>query len=641
VPEEAATPDPNLISLTIDGRPVRVPKGTLVVEAAKKLGIEVPVFCYHHKLDPVGACRLCLVEIAPGPPRPTTACTTPAAEGMNVRTNSAMAVTARADILEFELVNHPLDCPVCDKGGECPLQDYTFRHGYPVSRIDAPRVHFQKPVPLSPNIALDRERCVLCYRCTRYYDEIAWEQELTADHRGMQSYITSQFGQPLQSNFSGNIIDLCPVGALTSRIWRFESRPWDMAYTASVCSKCSVGCSVSLWERRGELVRVTSHENDEIDEGWICDRGRFDYSDVNSPQRIRVPQVGGRTATWEEALQAVSEGLQGKRLGISLRQDVTNEELYAVSKLVVGPWKGAKVALQRRTKLPPPPERTLAIKDLDAARTIVVIASDTADDVPVVNLRVKKAVRRGARLVLVHPDHLDLDRAPAPQIDHVRPEPGGTPAAVRELAGHRFLQGNGSGGGGGAVAILYGDGGGTEDVEQLTAAVEELAQQVGGAVLPLYRATNERGALAAGLAGTASDLEGCQAILTFGPPAGDSLPDSARFVVAWDYVARPEHERADVVLPAPSFAETQGSYTNVEGRVQFLRPVLPVEPPRRETWEVLGDLGQRLGAPGLDFAGIFQLQRAAAAELPAFATLADPPAPDPEPTPVLYGPARP
>ncbi|MGH2931045.1 MAG: 2Fe-2S iron-sulfur cluster-binding protein, partial [Solirubrobacteraceae bacterium] len=234
------------VTLTIDDRSVTVPKGTLIVEAAKHLGIEIPVFCYHHKLDPVGACRMCVIEITPGPPRVQTACTTPVAPGMRVQTNSAMAVAARADILEMELVNHPLDCPVCDKGGECPLQDYTFRHAYPVSKIDAPRMHFQKPIPLSERIALDRERCVLCYRCTRYYDEVTWDQELGADHRGIRSFITSQFDEPLQSPVSGNIIDLCPVGALTSRVWRFESRPWDMEHVSSVCTKCAVGCSVTL-----------------------------------------------------------------------------------------------------------------------------------------------------------------------------------------------------------------------------------------------------------------------------------------------------------------------------------------------------------------------------------------------------------
>src|SRR5438309_428328 len=363
-------PDVNLI---IDGHKITVPAGTLIVEAAKTVGIEIPVFCYHHKLDPVGACRLCLVDFTPGPPRPQTACTTPVAEGMVVRTQSAMAVAARADILEFELANHPLDCPVCDKGGECPLQDFTFRHGYPTSRIDGPRLHFKKPIPLSDKIALDRERCVLCYRCTRYYDEVAWEQELTTDERGVKSFITSQFDQPLQSIFSGNIIDLCPVGALTSRVWRFESRPWDMTHTETVCSRCSVGCSVTQWQRRGQLVRVTSRENDDIDDGWICDRGRFEYTDVNDPARVRTPLIAGRKSTWADAINAIAAGIQRKaaKLGISLPQDITNEEAYLFRRVLDGPLKGAKVKMHGRTAIPAPAGETMRIKEIDDARVIV------------------------------------------------------------------------------------------------------------------------------------------------------------------------------------------------------------------------------------------------------------------------------
>jgi NADH-quinone oxidoreductase subunit G len=630
--------DPNaskMVTLTIDGQRVSVPRGTLIVEAAKRVDIEIPVFCYHHKLNPVGACRLCLVDISPGPPRPQTGCTTPVAEGMVVRTNSAMAVSARADILEYELVNHPLDCPICDKGGECPLQDYTFRHGYPTSRVDGPRLHFQKPIPLSDRIALDRERCVLCYRCTRYYDEIAWEQELTTEHRGVESYIASQFDRPLQSVFSGNIIDLCPVGALTSRVWRFESRPWDMDHTASVCSRCSVGCSVTLWQRREQLVRVTSHENDEIDEGWICDRGRFEYTRANDPARLRVPRVAGREATWDGALDALTDGIRGRRLGISIPRDVTNEELFLLRRLLAGPWKGARVALEGRTLLPPPDGETLRIAELDGCRAIVVVASDTADDVPIVNLRVKKAVSKlGARLLIVHPNELDLDRWPS--AFHVRNEPGAAADAVGRLAGHELLAE-------GPVGILWGDGRGAEDVPALAAAVARLASSVDGArVMPLYRATNERGALAAGVAmGAPDDLEGCDAVISWGPPAPGRIPASARFVAVWDTVLRPEHGEPDVVLPAASFAETQGSYTNLEGRVQFLRPAIHPRSPLREGWEVLSEIGQRLGLADLDFAGIFQVQREAARSSPAFAALADPPAPEPVPTPVVHGPARP
>ena len=624
------SPDSTGITLSIDGRTVTVPKGTLLVEAAKLLSIEVPVFCYHHKLNPVGACRLCLVEISPGPPKPQTACTTPVAEGMVVRTNTAGAVAARADILEYELLNHPLDCPVCDKGGECPLQDYTFRHGYPTSRIDAPRLHFEKPIPLSDKIALDRERCVLCYRCTRYYDEIAWEQELTTDQRGVQSYITNQFDRPLQSIFSGNIIDLCPVGALTSRVWRFESRPWDMDHTASVCSKCAVGCNVTMWQRRHQLVRITSHENGAVDDGWICDRGRFDYAEVNAAERVRTPRVGGKHATWNDALERLLYNLRGKKLGISVRQDLTNEEAFLLKRLVDGPWKGARVVMPRRTRIPAAAGDTLAIADLERARCIVVIASDTADDVPVVNLRIKKAVsRHGARLVLVHPDDLDLDRWPH-AVRHVRPQAGGYPEAVRALRKHEYLQE-------GPVAVLYGDGHGTEDGTAISAAAAELASAAGGTLMPLYRGTNERGALALGLLGEEADLEGCDAVLIMGPGAP---PASARFTAVWDFLLRPEHGEPDVLLPAASFAEDQGSYTNLEGRVQFLRPPLHVEPPLREGWDVLLDIGHRLNAD-VEFLGIAQIQKAVAEAVPALAALADPPATALAPTTVLYGPARP
>jgi NADH-quinone oxidoreductase subunit G len=623
------------INLTIDGHAVSVPPGTLIVEAAKRVGIEIPVFCYHHKLDPVGACRLCLVDFSPGPPRPQTACTTPVAEGMVVRTQSAMAVQARADILEFELVNHPLDCPVCDKGGECPLQDFTFRHGYPTSRIDGPRLHFKKPIPLSENIALDRERCVLCYRCTRYYDEVAWEQELTVAERGIHSVIASQFDRPLASNFSGNIIDLCPVGALTSRVWRFESRPWDMTHSPSVCSKCAVGCNVTLWQRRGQLVRVTSRENDDIDDGWICDRGRFDYTDVNDPARLRVPSVRGARATWTEAFTALADGIKGKgsKLGISLPQDLTNEEAFLFSRLLDGPLRGARVKMHGRTALPAPSGNQLMIKDIDDARVIVIVASDTENDVPIVNLRVKKAVsKRGAKLIVIHPEGVDLDRNH--HTVHIRNEPGAAAAEVRKLADLDLLREPG-----GPVAILYGDGHGSEDAADLVAACTELAGKVGAKLMPLYRGTNERGSLALGVAGWDS-LEEVEALLTWGPPPTAGVPAKVRFLAAWDHLTRPEYKDAAVVLPATSFAERQGSYTNLEGTVQFLRPAVQAGPPLKESWEVLCELGAALGLD-LDYTGIFPIQREVAGKIPALAALAQPPSPDLEPAPVLVGPAHP
>ena len=628
-------PDVKMVNLTIDGRPLTVPDGTLVVEAAKLLGIEIPVFCYHHKLEPVGACRMCLVEIAPGPPVAQAGCIRPVAEGMVVRTQSAMAVQARADVLEFELVNHPLDCPVCDKGGECPLQDFTFRHGYPTSRIDGPRLHFKKPIPLSENIALDRERCVLCYRCTRYYDEVAWEQELTVAERGVHSIITSQFDRPLTSNFSGNIIDLCPVGALTSRVWRFESRPWDMHHTASICSKCAVGCNVTMWERRGQLVRITSRENDDIDDGWICDRGRFDYTDVNDPARLRVPTIRGAKATWAEAMNTLADGIKGKgsKLGISLPQDLTNEEGFLFRQLLDGPLRDAKVKMHGRTALPAPSGDQLMIKDIDDARVIIIVASDTENDVPIVNLRVKKAVsKRGAKLIVVHPDGVDLDRNQ--HTVHIRNQPGQAAAEVRKLADHELLREPG-----GPVAILYGDGRGSEDAAELVAACSELAGKVGAKLMPLYRGTNERGSVEIGVAGWDS-LDEVEALLSWGRPPTAGVPVKVGFHAVWDHLPRPEHKDAAVVLPATTFAERQGSYTNLEGRVQFLRPPVVAELPLKESWEVLSELAAALGLE-LDYAGIFPIQRDIASKFPGLAALAQPPSAELEPARVLVGPARP
>jgi NADH-quinone oxidoreductase subunit G len=447
--------------------------------------------------------------------------------------------------------------------------------------------------------------------------------------------IASQFDRPLTSNFSGNIIDLCPVGALTSRVWRFESRPWDLQHSASICSKCAVGCNVTMWQRRGQLVRITSRENDDIDEGWICDRGRFDYTDVNEPSRLRTPTVRGVKATWADALAATAQGIKGKgaKLGISLPADLTNEEAYLFRRLLDGPLKGAKVKMHGRTAIPAPAGPTMRIRDIDDARVIVVVASDIEDDVPIIDLRVKKAVsKRGAKLIVIHPDGVDLDRNP--HTVHIRNEKGSAAAEVRKLASHELLQNPG-----GPVAILFGDGHGSEDINELAAACGDLAEKVGGKEMPLYRATNERGALELGVAGWDS-LDNVTALLSWGPPPTAGIPKSVRFLVAWDHLPRSENAKASVLLPATTFAERQGSYTNLEGTVQFLRPPIAAGPPLKEAWETLTELAVALGLP-LDYAGIFPIQREAAAIAPALAALAQRPSAEPEPAPVLVGPAHP
>jgi NADH-quinone oxidoreductase subunit G len=286
-----------------------------------------------------------------------------------------------------------------------------------------------------------------------------------------------------------------------------------------------------------------------------------------------------------------------------------------------------------RTAIPAPAGETLRIKDIDDARVIVIVASDTENDVPIVNLRVKKAVsKRGAKLIVIHPDGVDLDRNP--HTIHIRNAKGTAAAEVGKLAAHELLQNPG-----GPVAILFGDGRGSEDMNELASACGDLAAKVGGKVMPLYRATNERGALALGVAGWDS-LDGVTALLSWGPPPTAGIPKSVHFLAVWDHLPRPEHARVDVVLPATTFAERQGSYTNLEGTVQFLRPAVAVGPPLKEAWEALTELGVALGL-NLDYPGIFPIQREAAAKVPALAALAQSPSPEPQPTPVLIGPAHP
>ncbi|MEJ7652469.1 MAG: 2Fe-2S iron-sulfur cluster-binding protein [Chloroflexia bacterium] len=299
--------DQKLVTLQIDDKEVSVPAGTLLWHAARSVGVDIPIFCYHAKMPPLGACRMCLVEIEKMP-KLQTACTTPVADGMIVRTTSEKTQAAQDSVLEFLLINHPLDCPICDKGGECPLQDQTYKWGPASSRFQEPKMKWPKPLPLSENILLDRERCIMCFRCVRFQSELADDESLTVLNRGTRSEIGLAPGRTFDSPFSGNTIELCPVGALTSARYRFRSRPWDLKVTPSVCGLCSVGCNVALSVRKENdvLTRVTSRENLAVDDGWLCDRGRFGYDFANSEDRIATPMIRRegelQPATYEEAL---------------------------------------------------------------------------------------------------------------------------------------------------------------------------------------------------------------------------------------------------------------------------------------------------------------------------------------------------
>lgn len=417
------------VTLNIDGQTVTVPHGTTVYHAAERLGIEIPIFCYHDRMPPLGACRMCFVRVD-GMARPQTACTLPAQEGMVVRTESPDVVEARQAILEFLLINHPLDCPICDKGGECPLQDNTFKYGPGASRFVEPKRHFPKAVPLSPVLTLDRERCIMCWRCTRFGEIIAGDHALKGHERGSATHIdVPPITMEGPSKFIGNTIAICPVGALTSGVYRFRSRPWNNRASPSVCNHCGVGCSMTLDVRGDEVVRTRARENPAINDIWLCDVGFFGYDYVNHADRLRTPyvRVGTelREATWDEALDVVASRLRAaapEAIGAIGGERLTLEESYVLSRLFRS--VGTNNLDYRSDTLYTPPTREWtwgmegAIDQLDRASVIVLVGCDLSEEYPVVWLRAKRAVDRGARVVAFAPKRLETAPYCSPAILH-------------------------------------------------------------------------------------------------------------------------------------------------------------------------------------------------------------------------------
>ncbi|HEY7357901.1 MAG TPA: NADH-quinone oxidoreductase subunit NuoG, partial [Ktedonobacterales bacterium] len=443
MPEET----PKLINLTIDGRAVSVPPGTVVWKAAQLAGIEVPIYCYHPKMPPLGACRMCFVEIEKMPKPPQTACTTVCTEGMVVHTDTPLVKKSREGTLEFLLINHPLDCPICDKGGECDLQDFTLRHGPGGSRFDLTKRHFVKPIPVSDNIFLDRERCIACQRCVRFSQEVAMDEEgLILNDRGYKIEVSTTPGASFNSTFSGNTVEMCPVGALTARNYRFRTRPWELRKTPSVCANCSVGCNVRVDVRVDRILRLMSQTNDSIDDGWLCDRGRWDFDYVNSPDRLRTPLIRKNSqleeATWDEALDLVATKLQeiARRDGPHAVGGIgsthtTNEENYLFQKLFRAAI-GTNNLDHHHGAFPEtapgqlPWVWTDSIAGLEKASHIVLFAADPYERQPVIDLRIKKALRAGAKIYVVSARPTRLDRLAALKLEY---QAGHLDAVVRGL----------------------------------------------------------------------------------------------------------------------------------------------------------------------------------------------------------------
>jgi NADH-quinone oxidoreductase subunit G len=408
-------PEPKFVTFEIDGRDVEAPEGAMLVDGAKYGDVEIPYFCYEPKLGkPVGACRMCLVEVE-GIPKLQTACSTPVKDGMVVITQSDRVKKAQNAIVEFLLINHPLDCPVCDKGGECPLQDISYGWGPGRSRYVEPKRHFKKPVEISPLVAMDRERCILCYRCVRFSQEIAEDYQLVFLDRADHTFVGTHDGHPYVAPFSGNIIELCPVGALTSTAYRFRARPWDVEGAGTVCTMCPSQCNVELTVRDdSKVLRVLARDNVEVDDGWLCDKGRFGYQAFHATDRVTEPMVrdGGalRPVSWERALDEAARGLRraGARTAAVVGGEATNEEGFLLQSLVRDALGSPHIDSRPSGRLPAELARTLSrpelaatISDAEYAGGVLVLDTELVDEAPIFDLRVRKGRRRNAVKVVV------------------------------------------------------------------------------------------------------------------------------------------------------------------------------------------------------------------------------------------------
>ncbi|MBA3347419.1 MAG: (2Fe-2S)-binding protein [Actinobacteria bacterium] len=568
------------VTLTIDGREVEVPKGTGLVETAAYAGVEIPVFCYEPRLGPpIGACRMCLVEVE-GIPKLQAGCTLTAQDGMAVKTaqTSAKAAEGQNATLEFILVNHPLDCPVCDKGGECPLQDLTFRWGPGSSRMTFPKRTMEKPIPLSPAIALDRERCILCYRCTRFSENVAEDGQLVARNRGALSMITTFEDEPYSGAFTGNVTELCPVGALLPTQYRFEARPWEIQNVPTVCGLCPVGCNVSVTTREERVKRVLSRNHPEVDGGWLCDKGRFAFGHVDADDRIRAPLERARRRgfgeiTWDAALdraEALIRGAEG-RIVTALSGSETVEQAYALGRLLRAGANAHSAVLPEATSSALDAFRA-PLSAIGHAEIVVVIGEDAvADRAPIVDLWIRQARRNGGEVVELPEATLDAELE-----------------SRLHASDRAILVWSGRGGGGGA-------------------RLAELAHSLGFEGKPasgafhLPTTPNARGvadAWAAAADGDERDPEPIGLLIVSGDeaaadPAVRALAERAEQVLAITMYHGLAVGWADLVLPATSYLERDGSYVNLEGRVQRLRRTTLPPAPDELTW--ISKLAERFG----------------------------------------------
>ena len=606
-----------LITVVIDGFEVSVPKGTLIIRAAEKLGIQIPRFCDHPLLDPVGACRQCLVDVEINGrafPKPQASCTIPVEPNMIVKTQltSPVADKAQKGVMELLLGNHPLDCPVCDKGGECPLQNQAMSNGRPDARLDGYKRTFEKPIAISSSVLLDRERCVLCARCTRFSEQIASDPFITLNERGALQQVGIYENDPFKSYFSGNTVQICPVGALTGTSYRFRARPFDLVSTPSACEHCASGCDMRTDVRRGKTLRRLAGDDASVNEEWNCDKGRWAFKYVTALDRLTHPLVRNSEgvlvqASWPEALAAAAAGLKGKRSAVLTGGRVTTEDAYGYSKF-------ARIALHTndidyRARVTSDEERdflaahvagsSTTYRDIDTADHVALIAFEPEEESPIVFLRLNKNFKKRALKVtsVATKQSIAMDKLKA---DFIKVAPGAESSAVAALS----LTAK--------SVILVGER--ASETPGLFSAVAALAAKTGSKLAYIPRRAGERGALEAGAIGnllpggrpvsdaaarvdiaaawgveslpttvgrTTSEIISALAqgeldsVVVGGVDAHD-LHNSSKvldalkkaFVISLEIAPSSITSVADVVLPVAAITEKSGSFLNWEGRAR-------------------------------------------------------------------------
>ena len=602
--------------VTVDGQEIDAPDGATVLQACELAGKEIPRFCYHERLSIAGNCRMCLVEVKPGPPKPQASCALPATEGQEIRTDTPMVKTAREGVMEFLLINHPLDCPICDQGGECDLQDQSVAYGRGGSRYEENKRAVTEKY-MGPLIKTVMTRCIHCTRCVRFSEEIAGVDEIGAVGRGEDMQITTYLEQAAEHELSANVIDLCPVGALTSRPYAFEARPWELKKTLSIDVSDAIGANIRLDSRGREVMRALPRINDDVNEEWISDKARYQ---VDGLSRRRLDKVFMRTrgglkpATWDEAFKAIAKAKPGKDIAAIAGDMVDCETMFAAKSLLKA--SGSSLLEGRQTGMDYDVSNLAAVNfnstlaGIETADAILIVGSHIRWEAPLVNVRIRKAVKRGAKVFVI--GAFWDTTYPAVFLGDELSSLGELPEAVAEIFSSAERPAIIMGG----AALAHGAlGAGLAFAEQFN-----LVREGWNGFNVLHFSAARMGGLMLGFAqkGGMKDVVAAKpkVVISLGADEMDFEPFADALKVYVGHHGDKGAHAADIILPGASYAEKDGTYVNTEGRVQFAEKAVFAPGDAREDWTILRALADALGV-SVGFDSFAELQAAMIAEVPA------------------------